>query len=313
MVVRNVQDGDGGTEGLFKLVNPESECRVRLCGGHHNRAFIARLMKSAAMKSWPATQKALDEWKANGAPLPATVDGEGKPLKCHCTRHKAGCGCMSDSFLQRTRLNHTLCMSQAGNDPAKYKRLMGELADHMCGNCEGCTFHSALVCSCALKCASDDLQCDGKPYKVSYRLTCPFHAGAARRIVAETAAKADQVIDTDLGRVHSNKMESIFKCVRDFRSKEWVLRAMHYKVKTILGFLHANLYYMTKYHPGQPHWRISIMEALGLTPSDSLRKACVAEIKQLCHRHDKLTGGSSNEGADKVQYLAVLRPGTERS
>ena len=147
------------------------------------------MMKVRVMKTWPATKVQLAAIQA-GAPAPLTCKPCGEPLKCWCTRHSAGCGCVTDHFLLRLRLNHTLCMGQAGTHPEKYQQLMGELAEHVTGNCETCTFHPALVCSCDKKCPSDFLECDGQPYRVTYAIRCPFHAGAVKRVIMEAAAKA---------------------------------------------------------------------------------------------------------------------------
>ena len=287
MIERNVADGDGGSDVVFKLVFPEEDSQHQLCGGHHNRAVISRLMKAAAMKTWPATKVELERAANGTAPMPLTCDTTGSPLRCHCSKHKAGCGCIGANFLQRTRLNHTLCMQQAGSDPDKYEALLSQLMAHIEGNCEECSFHPKLVCSCELKCGSEELVCDGKPYEVTYKLTCPFHIGAAKRILTEAAAKKDMVISRDLGKVTSNPSETIGKCLTDLRDKSHVLNAMHYKAKSNLGLMLANQTYMLAHFDADYHFKLDVMAEAGLEIPVGFKETCRREIAERLKLNEK--------------------------
>ena len=287
MIERNVADGDGGSDVVFKLVFPEEDSQHQLCGGHHNRAVISRLMKAAAMKTWPATKVELERAANGTAPMPLTCDATGSPLRCHCSKHKAGCGCIGANFLQRTRLNHTLCMQQAGSDPDKYEELLSQLMAHVEGNCEECSFHPKLICSCELKCSSDNLVCDGKPYEVTYKLTCPFHNGAAKRILTEAAAKKDTVISRDLGKVTSNPSETIGKCLTDLRDKSHVLNAMHYKAKSNLGLMLANQTYMLAHFDPDYHFKLDVMAEAGLEIPVGFRETCHRENTERLKLNEK--------------------------
>ena len=51
--------------------------------------------------------------------------------KCQHTRHRAGCGCMSDSFIKGARINHFRCLQQCQNPTEYFTGLRNLSNDHV--------------------------------------------------------------------------------------------------------------------------------------------------------------------------------------
>ena len=145
--------------------------------------------------------------------------------KCKCERHKAGCGCLGDSFVTNARVNHFCCLQQC-NDPQEYARRMRALGSYHCrdihewGDGEVCGFHPKLICSCG-KCDEDEeMQCDGKPYKTKNILSCEHHQLAYQLECECRAEDANSVIHPTMGRGHSNLWEAHFSVLPTFCAKD---------------------------------------------------------------------------------------------
>ena len=68
-------------------------------------------------------------------------------------------------------------------------------------------FHSLRECNCG-ECADGNLNCNGKEYKTRLKLSRPYHTLAYRIELNYRSKQAEKVIDKDLGRVHTNQLES---------------------------------------------------------------------------------------------------------
>lgn len=187
--------------------------KVYKCGGHVGRAHINNLKDSAKMKTFSATfvSKHKEEF-----PLVESV-------KCKCTRHKPGCGCLSDAFLKGARINHFCCLQQC-KDPLEYARRMRALSEHHCRDIhewdsEKCGFHENMVCSCKECDEDEERKCAGTPYQTKVPLTCDFHWMAYRIECERRALDAEYVIHPVLGRGNSNLCEAHFSVLPHFRAK----------------------------------------------------------------------------------------------
>ena len=71
--------------------------------------------------------------------FPSVVD-----VVCHCSRHKSGCGCMSDKFIERVRNNFSLILSSsetADEFSPKIKALPRQVRDEHEWSEGRCDFH----------------------------------------------------------------------------------------------------------------------------------------------------------------------------
>ena len=64
-----------------------------------------------------------------------------------------------------------------------------------------------------------ELSCDGKPYVTGNHLSCPHHAALYEIKCNCVAAKAKELVDSDMGNCHSNLPESKFNVLTRFQSK----------------------------------------------------------------------------------------------
>lgn len=207
------QDGDSSAAKAIRQYHPDG--KVFKCGGHVGRAHINQLKDAAKKKEFSA------DIKRKYKDIFPSVSW----LKCKCDRHKAGCGCLSDSFLTSAHVNHFCCLQQC-EDSQEYARRMRALGAYHCRDIhewdegESCGFHENVVCSCT-KCDEDEeIQCEGQPYKTKAKLTCDFHQMAYRLECERRAEDADNVIHPTMGRGHSNLCEAHFSVLPDFRAKD---------------------------------------------------------------------------------------------
>ena len=156
------QDGDSSAAKSVKKHHPEG--KVYKCGGHVGRAHVNQLKEAAKKKDFTEGIKAKYRTK-----FPEVTSS-----KCSCVRHRAGCGCLSDSFIKAARINHFCCLQQC-NEPDEYARRMRVLAKYHCRDIHEwdggeCVFHRKKVCICK-KCPEDEEpKCDGEPYKTKNTL-----------------------------------------------------------------------------------------------------------------------------------------------
>lgn len=162
------QDGDSSAAKAIAQHHPNG--KVFRCGGH-----VGRAQRSCQKKEFSTDIKRKYE-----AQFPSV-----RTLKCKCERHKAGCGCLSDSFLPTACINHFCCLQQC-NTPEEYARQLRALGEYHCrdmhewGNGDTCGFHDNTVCSCK-NCEEDEhIECEGQPYKTKVKLTCEYHRMAYR-------------------------------------------------------------------------------------------------------------------------------------
>ena len=79
----------------------------------------------------------------------------------------------------------------------------------------------------------------------------------------------------------------MFKSLRDMRSKDWVLKGMHYKEKSNQGFLQGNQLWMQTYINDTYHWKLELLKLLGVEPPTVLVSACKLENETRVKIHDK--------------------------
>ena len=193
------QDGDSSAAKAVSKQIPDA--KVYKCGGHVGRAHTNNLKEAAGKKQFPG--KVINRYKER---FPGMANAK---CKCADTRHSAGCGCLSASFLTTARVNHFCCLQQC-TDPQEYRyaRRMRALGKYHCqdihkwGDGEVCGFHPNLVCSCGSCGEDEDLKCDGKPYKTKNILTCEYHQLAYQVECEHRAEDANSVIHPTMGRGH---------------------------------------------------------------------------------------------------------------
>ena len=78
------------------------------------------------------------------------------------------------------------------------------------------------------------------------------------------------MIDPDLGRGHTNQVESANSTLARFRSKHWNTHRMHYHVSTNLGLLEANLSFMNGTNGVAYHWFPQLLENMNLPIFDGV-------------------------------------------
>ena len=66
-------------------------------------------------------------------------------------------------------------------------------------------------------------------------LTCELHSLAYEIECCVRAENADEIVDPDLGRGHSNLCEATFPVLPKFRAKDTNLHQLHYQTSTTIG------------------------------------------------------------------------------
>ena len=141
--------------------------RTMLCGGYYSRAYFNKLKKVQSLKCFSPAD--ISKYKRK---FPSVGN-----VKCHCTVHRQGCGCINDAFISMSRHNLFHALVDAGKDP-ELKSCLQMLAHHARDEHEWstgkCDFHPLVLCSCG-NCNNGKVCCSGKKYTTFYRLTCPYH------------------------------------------------------------------------------------------------------------------------------------------
>ncbi len=259
------QDADSSSNKPFKEKFPCAS--LMTCGGHAGRSHLYQLQTLAKMKTFT---KGFKDKHKNHFPEVETV-------VCWCTRHKVGCGCLTDTFCQRARNNFSNILSTS-QSPQEFSERLLNMVHHVQGvhKWEGgqCKFHTLRVCSCA-KCPDKNLpQCEGKDV-----LNCPFHLLVYKIECHVRAQQADKLIHPILRRGHSNWLESSHNVMIRFRSKDISLERLHYQVSTNLGLLQANMTHEGNQQGLQYHWKMDLLQRLGLPTYDG-----VMEYLESCNR-----------------------------
>ena len=91
-----------------------------ICGGHAGRAHLKQLKALAEKKTF--TNKFKDKFREKFPQVDA--------MRCGCKRHKVGCGCFSDMFFQRARINFSNILSSSETAKEFSERLQ-ELVYHV--------------------------------------------------------------------------------------------------------------------------------------------------------------------------------------
>lgn len=135
------QDGDSSAAKAISLHHPAG--KVYKCGGHVGRAHSNNLKEVAKKKEFSEHMKS--KYKAKCPEI--------ETAKRKCKQHRAGCGCISDSFIKRTHINHLCCLQQCINpdDYAQRVRVLSKYHVQDIYNWDesgSCNFHPARTCSC---------------------------------------------------------------------------------------------------------------------------------------------------------------------
>ena len=232
------------------------DAKVMICGGYAGRAHKKQLEKLQKMKRF--TDRLIKRYEEE---FPSVGD-----VVCHCSRHKPGCGCISNLFIETARNNFSLILSQS-ESAEQFMTKMRALARHARDEHEWddgrCDFHPLRVCCCNECDDGDDLKCEGKDYHTRCALTYPFHSLAYEIKCHERAKISDQLVHPILKRGHSNWLEASNVFIR-FRLKHIHLEQLHYMVSTELALLQSNMTYMYKKHGPQYHSVVELFERLKL-------------------------------------------------
>ena len=194
---------------------------------------------------------------------------------CKGKRHSAKCGCLSDGFIEAARRNLYCAITQCGNSAEKFARRMRDLGKYHARGIhtwEGgeCEFHPALVCSCG-KC-DNELKCNAKAYESKHVLTCPLHALVYEIECNHRADHAEEIIDPELGRGHSNACEATFTVFPKFRPKDTYLQALHYRASTNLALIQSSMTYLYEKRGPEYHWILDLFQRMGLPILDGMKQ-----------------------------------------
>ena len=142
-----------------------------------------------------------------------------------------------------------------------------------------CDFHSLMICSCG-NCEQDTLTCEGKEYHTSHVLTCPLHSLAYEIECNHRAEHAEEIIDPELGKGHSNACEATFSVFPKFRPKDVGLQKLLYQASTNLALIQASMTYLFKKRGAQYHWMPDLFQRMGLPLLDGMIE-CVSSQQNL--------------------------------
>ena len=258
------QDADSSSSKAVTDLFPNA--KVMICGGHAGRAHKKQLAKLQKMKKF--TVDLINKYDQK---FPSVGD-----VVCHCSRHKPGCGCLSDKFIERARNNFSFVLSDS-NSPEEFAGRIRGLARHARDEHEWeggkCEFHNLRVCTC--KCCDDlqNLKCEGKEYHTRYPVSCPFHSLAYEIECHERAEAAEQLVHPTLKRGHSNWLEASHNVFVRFRPKHIHLERLHYVVSTELALLQSNMTYMYQKRGAQYHWVTELFRLMMLPVFDGVEAA----------------------------------------
>ena len=262
LVVTHWQDADSTSAREVQKYFESS--KIMLCGGHFSRAHFNQLKKIKQQKRFGPGEKNTYRKK-----FPKVED-----LECTCVKqHRKNCGCINDAFISNSRSNIFMALQQAGKDPNLLKARLKMLPYHAqdIHTWEGgghCDFHPQIVCSCGECNKKYEPACEGKAYKTTNKITCPYHVLAYEIECHNRAEQAEDLIHPELGRGHTNQLESANSALIRFRRKNWYLQRTHYHVSTNFGLLESNLTFMHSEKGIGYHWMPALLQELGLPNID---------------------------------------------
>ena len=204
------QDADSSSSKV--VAEHFSDANVMICGGHAGRAHKKQLENLAKMKSFSGDYKSAHDKK-----FPQVHD-----VVCHCTRHKVGCGCLADAFIEKARNNFSFILSesQSSDEFSSRLRLLPRHArDQHTWDGGQCGFHPVKVCSCGECEDRENFKCEGKDYHTKHILSCPLHSLAYEIECDRRADMADVLVHPVLKRGHSNWLEASHNVFIRFRPK----------------------------------------------------------------------------------------------
>ena len=151
------QDADSSSANAVAAVFPEAD--IMVCGGHAGRAHKKQLEVRSKQKAFTT---ALIKRYENLFPEVHTVT-------CHCpVNHKAGCGCLSKSFIGKAHTDFTSILMECQSQEEFARRLTAlpkyARDEHECDGGR-CDFHPQRVCTCKECDNKGEMQCTGKPYQ----------------------------------------------------------------------------------------------------------------------------------------------------
>lgn len=268
-ILTNWQDQDSSSEKSFREVFGEgTSARVMKCGGHIGRAHGHALKDLKSKKTFTADYK-----KKHMEKFPQ-VDSVSCP--CKGKRHKVGCGCITNAFIQAAKRNLFCAITQSCNSASLFAERMRNLGKYHARGVHRwdggqCDFHPLIVCSCGTCPSADELKCDGKEYVSKNVLHCELHALAYEIECCHRAEQAHEIIDPELGRGHSNLCESTFSVLAKFRPKDTNLHRLHYQASTNLGLIQSNMTYLYGKRGSDYHWALDLYKRMGLPELEGMR------------------------------------------
>ena len=125
-------DADSSSSNTVTELLPNA--KVMICGGHAGRSHKKQLEKLSKKKRFsPALVSRYSErFLFVGV------------VVCHCSRHRSGCGCLSNNFIERARNNFSFILTQSQSVDefaAKVKALARHARDEHTWDHGGCDFH----------------------------------------------------------------------------------------------------------------------------------------------------------------------------
>ena len=103
-------------------------------------------------------------------------------------------------------------------------------------------------------------------------LTCPMHALAYEIECNRRADHASEIIESELGRGHSNACEATFTVFPNFRPKDIGLQRFHYQASTNLALLQSLMTYLYSKCGPEYHWILDLFERMGLPLFDGMKE-----------------------------------------
>ncbi|XP_064386971.1 uncharacterized protein LOC135335416 isoform X2 [Halichondria panicea] len=315
------QDGDSSSSKRVLEVFPGA--KIMLCGGHAAKSHLKLLMVRGKQKKFTA---ALQDREKKFFPEVVNVE-------CHCKSKncKAGCGCLTDVFCQRSRNSFSTILSTC-ESASDFSRRLSHLTHHVqdehqweeeqtcekhylttCKECEfesdgvvarQCDFHPLTLCNCGECADKNHHECEGKLYRTKEVLRCPFHLLAYKIECLTRTKMADKLVHPILKRGHSNWLESSHSVLIRFRQKHVFLERLHYIVSTNLGLLQANMTHEYQQQGADYHWKTELYKKLNLPLYEGVQEVLSKQNQQ---RKKVLDGVKTEKTKKRRVQLKKLR------
>lgn len=303
------QDADSSSGNAIKKIMPEA--KVMKCLGHVGRAHNNQLETLQKTKAFSKGYKDKHKLKFPDV-LKVKCVCEGKNHNYAGTSKRDPCGCLGDAFRRKARINHWCAANQCANDPQKYGDTLRKLGKYHSRDIHQwedgqCDFHPLRKCICKNCAAGEELSCEGEAYKTVGKLSCPLHALAYEIETSSRADDAHNVIHPEMGRGHSNLVESSHNVLVRYRSKNVALNRLHYIVSTNIGLLQANMSWKVG-KDSDYHWIFTLYERLNLPLFDGM----VEEIKKATKVRSSNLERKQTEGYKDRRMALKVRPNKKK-